>query len=229
MQNLNLKQKIIFLVIFLAIGLVFLQIPFTAIVGSKQNFSLFDFYGPITGIFLGGPLGFLGVFLAKFINIFIANKPLDVLTIVRLFPLAFAALYLSTQKKWIGIVGPICIVLFIAHPVGRGAWYYSLYWLIPLAIVFFKKRLILNSLGATFTAHAIGSTVFLYTIPTTSSMWQGLIPQVAIERGLFALGIFLSVIIFNWLLTKISIWLPILKNLTNADYLVNKHSLKHHL
>ena len=229
MHNLNLKQKIIFLIIFLAIGLVFLQIPFTAIVGSKQNFSLFDFYGPIVGIFLGGPLGFIGVFLAKFINLFIAHKPLDILTIVRLFPLAFAALYLSTQKKWLGIIGPICMIAFIAHPVGREAWFYSLYWLIPLAAVFFKKRLILNSLGATFTAHAIGSTVFLYTLPTTSAMWLGLIPQVAIERGLFTLGIFLSVIIFNWALTMIAAWVPQLKNITNSDYLPNKHSFKHHL
>lgn len=229
MRNYNWQQKIGFLIVFLGLGLVFLQIPFTAIVGSAQHFSLFDFYGPMLGAFIGGPLGFLGVVLAKFINLFIAHKPLDILTIIRLFPLAFAALYMATSKKWIGIIGPLCMVLFIAHPVGRGAWFYSLYWLIPLAAVFLKNRLIVNSLGATFTAHAIGSTVFLYSIPTTSGMWVGLIPQVAVERGLFALGIFLSVIIFNWLLTMLAVKLPILKNITSSHYLVNKNFFKHYL
>ena len=218
----------LFAAAFLILGLIFLQIPFTTIVGSAQKFTLFDFFAPIAGIFLGGPIGFIGVFLAKLINNIYLHKPFDLITIIRLFPLAFAAIYLSTKQKWVGIIGPLCMIIFIANPVGREAWYYTLYWLIPMAAVFFKKRLILNALGSTFTAHAIGSTAFLYSITMPSSAWTALIPQVAIERGLFAVGIWVSVILFNWLLMLASQRYHALKKLTNSDYLPSKDFFKHH-
>jgi hypothetical protein len=81
---------------------------------------------------------------------------------------------------------------------------YSLIWLIPFIATFFKERLILNSLGATFTAHAIGSVIFLYTFGLTPSVWISLIPVVFIERGFFTLGIWASCLLFNFILDKLS-------------------------
>jgi len=77
-------------------------------------------------------------------------------------------------------------------------------WLIPFVATFFKKRLILNSLGATFTAHAVGSTIFLYTFGLTPQIWLALIPVVFIERGVFTVGIWASFMAFNTVLDKLS-------------------------
>ena len=77
---------------------------------------------------------------------------------------------------------------------------YSLFWLIPVAAKLFSKRLFLRSLGATFTAHAIGSVIWVWTIPMTPEQYAILIPITATERILFAGGISLSFIAFNSLL-----------------------------
>jgi hypothetical protein len=64
-----------------------------------------------------------------------------------------------------------------------------LYWLIPVILYVVPQRsLFLNGLGSTFVAHAVGSVIWLYTVPMTAGMWMGLMPIVALERILFALG-----------------------------------------
>jgi hypothetical protein len=47
-------------------------------------------------------------------------------------------------------------------------------------------------LGSTFIAHAVGSTIWIYTVPMTAQMWLGLMPLVAIERLCFATGMVVS-------------------------------------
>jgi hypothetical protein len=82
-----------------------------------------------------------------------------------------------------------CMALFIAHPVGSQAFIYSFYWLIPVVLYFIPHRsLFLTALGSTFIAHAVGSVIWCYTVPMTAGMWMGLLPIVALERTLFALG-----------------------------------------
>jgi hypothetical protein len=44
------------------------------------------------------------------------------------------------------------------------------------------------ALSSTFVAHAIGSLMWLYFLPTTPEYWMLLIPRVAIERIVFALA-----------------------------------------
>jgi hypothetical protein len=95
------------------------------------------------------------------------------------------------------VILPItCMLLFIAHPVGQNAFVYSFYWLIPP--VFFmikefrsKKRketvstnftVVMTALQSTFIAHAVGSIIWLYTVPTTAHYWIALMPVVAVER-----------------------------------------------
>jgi hypothetical protein len=93
------------------------------------------------------------------------------------------------------------IPIFVPGPtdgaVGSQVWYYSLYWLIPMVLYFAPKNLFLRSLGSTFTAHAIGSVLFLYSIPTAPALWIMLLPIVAIERLVFAAGISASFVAFN--------------------------------
>ena len=81
------------------------------------------------------------------------------------------------------------MVAFIAHPVGAQAWVYSLYWLIPVVLYFLRKEsLFLTALGSTFTAHAVGSVIWIYANPMTPQAWLVLIPVVFIERFVFASG-----------------------------------------
>ncbi|MFA6907667.1 MAG: hypothetical protein WC263_02465, partial [Candidatus Micrarchaeia archaeon] len=80
---------------------------------------------------------------------------------------------------------------------------YSLYWLIPAIALALPEHLLLRSLGSTFTAHAIGGVIWIYSFPTTPAFWMMLIPIVAFERLLFALGISGSYIAFNTLFARV--------------------------
>lgn len=99
----------------------------------------------------------------------------------------------SNSNKWADlllrlVVPAACVMLFVAHPVGGQASLYTLYWFIPMTLAALNKKDILSrALSATFVAHAIGSVMWIYTVPTTSALWLGLIPVVAVERLSFAL------------------------------------------
>jgi len=220
------KKQLLFLIIFIILGLIFLVIPFTNIVGSNQKFSLFDFFAPATGLFIGSIWGAVSVVFVKVISFLFSGQPLDTSTIIRFFPLALAALYFGARKyqKLVAVIPLLCMVLFILHPEGRGAWFYSLYWLIPVAAVFIKRSLIFNSLGATFTAHAVGSVAFLYAFNLPTETWIALIPIVFLERMLFTGGIAVSYLVMNsllnWMANKLR--LPVLQKLVNPNYVFSK-------
>lgn len=227
------KKKLIFLIIFVIFGLIMLSIPFTNIIGSSQKFSLFDFFAPATGLFIGSIWGALSVIFVKVISFLFSGQHLDSTTIIRFFPLAFAALYFGAKKyqKLIAVIPLLCMVLFILHPQGRAAWFYSLYWLIPVATVFIKRSLIFNSLGATFTAHAVGSVAFLYAFNLPTETWIALIPIVFLERMLFTGGIAVSYLVMNsllnWLANKLR--LPVLQKLVNPNYVFSRNLLLKYL
>jgi hypothetical protein len=198
------KKKFLFSVIFTILGLLAFQVTINKIVGSGQNFTLFEFLAPVGGMFLGPVAGAVSAFFVRALNILIFHQKIDLLTIIRFLPAMMAAIYFGTKTKKTAIIFPICIALFLLNPIGRQAWLYSMIWLIPLVATFFKKNLLLNSLGATMTAHAVGSTIFLYAFGLTPAIWLNLIPVVFIERGVFALGIFTSTLVFNFVLDKIT-------------------------
>jgi len=218
------KRQILFLVIFTVLSLVALQISINHIVGSSQSFTLFEFLGPVGGMFLGPVMGAVSAFIVKFLNVIIFHQQLDLLTVLRFLPAMLSAVYFGLNQKKAAIVFPICIALFLLNPIGRQAWLYAAIWLIPFAVSFGKKRLILNSLGATFCAHAIGSVIFLYTFGLTPAIWIALIPVVFIERGIFAIGIWTNCLVFNTVLDKLTNLKPVyfLKPLVNQNYLVSK-------
>lgn len=97
--------------------------------------------------------------------------------------------------------------MFLLHPVGRQAWFYSLFWTIPIIARLLPAKYSLSvplrSLGATFTAHAIGGALWIWTVPMTPAMYLALVPITAFERLLFALGIGISYVGFNALLDKV--------------------------
>ncbi|MBU0592034.1 hypothetical protein KKD40_07460, partial [Candidatus Micrarchaeota archaeon] len=128
-------------------------------------------------------------------------KELTILNFVRLFPMVLAAIYFGSKKREIAYIPLICMLLFWMHPNGAASWYYALYWLIPLAATFYKQNLFVRSLGTTFTAHAIGSTAFLYAFNLPAEVWIALIPVVAMERLAFASGITISYYAINSVLS----------------------------
>jgi len=222
------QRKILFLIIFIVLGLIAFQIPISKIVGSNQNFSLFEFIGPLGGMFLGPLFGALSAFFVRGANVIITHQSLDLLTVIRFLPMMLAAVYFGMRGRKMAIIFPLCIILFLAHPIGQKAWLYPCIWLIPLAATFYKKRLILNSLGATFTAHAVGSTIFLYAFGLTTQIWLALIPVVFIERGIFTLGIWASYLVINTTLDKLTKIekFDILKSLVNKNYLISPKFFK---
>jgi hypothetical protein len=199
------RRDLAFLLIFGVAALIAARINFSQVLGAEnQTFTLFQFFGPVAASFIGPVLGLGAILASEIANIILLGKSFTLFEIARLFPMLFAAYYFAKGKNPLGIALPlVCMALFIMHPVGGQAWYYSLYWLIPVAAAFFPQKLFLRSLGATFTAHAVGTTVFLYTLPSTPAFWVALIPIVAFERLMFASGISISYVALNTFLAKI--------------------------
>jgi len=224
------KQKIFFIIIFTFLSLIAFQLPISKIIGSSQSFTLFELMAPIGGMFLGPLFGAVSAFFVRLINIVLFKQDIDLLTVIRFLPAMIAAIYFGLKSKKTAFIFPICIILFLSNPIGRQAWLYPLIWLIPFVATLGKKRLILNSLGATFTSHAVGSTIFLYTFGLTPQIWLSLIPIVFIERGIFTVGIWGSCLAMNTILAKISKikYARILEQFVNKDYILSQKFFKSH-
>lgn len=205
------SKGLLFLLIFSILVFVGDRINFSRLMGAEnQFFTLFQFFGPVAGAFLGPVVGVLSVLIAEVASKIYTNSAFDLITVLRLLPMLFAAWYFGTRKDKIGILVPAAaIILFIAHPVGRQVWFFSLFWTIPIIIKLLPKkyseRVFLKSLGATFTAHAVGGAMWNYIVPMTPAAWIALIPIVIFERLMFAGGITVSYIGINTLLDKIDI------------------------
>lgn len=196
-------QKTLFTLLVCALGFIALQIPFTKLLGANVKFTMFDFYAPIVGIFLGSPIGLAAVVVTQLVNWAFHGFALDAGTIIRFFPILAATLYFSKKSLWQVILPVVCMIAFLAHPEGRAAWMFSLYWLIPIAMYFAHEKAVLaKALGATFTAHAVGGALWIWTFNMKAAIWMSLIPIVWKERGLMALGITLTYYTFkailNW-------------------------------
>jgi len=236
------KTGIIFIALFIILTYVGKQINFSPLLGldagEYQFFTLFQFLGPITGGFLGAMLGTISVVFTELINFVLVGKEINFVNIFRLLPMVFAAYYFAKNKsrmfddKLSILIPLVCIIAFVLHPIGAQSWYYASFWLIPIVVKFFKDNLFLRSLGATFTAHAIGSVIFLYTIPTSPELWGVILPGVVIfERIIFALGISASYVIMNSLLNRLnSLNLINLKRIIKIDekYVISAKSLELH-
>lgn len=220
-MNSTTKKQVLFTLIFAVLGFAALQIPVTHLAGSKATFTLFDAFSPVAGGFLGSFYGMAAVLLMQLINFLIHGKMvLDAGTIIRFIPPLFGALYFAGKKNINWVIPILAIIAFVINPIGRSVWYYSLFWLIPIATYFFQqKSLVARSLGATFAAHAVGGALWIYFFNLPKSVWISLIPIVAAERLAFAFGTAISYLLLNnilALLVKKQIipdFLPIAKSL----------------
>lgn len=197
------KSQIAFFFIFTLLGFLALQAPIYQIVGAKAKFTLFDFFGPLAGGFLGSAIGVASVLFIQIANFFVHGASLDAATIIRFFPMLFAVIYFSRRSAWILLVPVIALVGFVIHPIGRLAFVYSLFWLIPLLCWPLRRFPAARALGSTFTAHAVGSVAFLYIFKLPAAVWLGLIPVVFKERFIFAAGILVMYLIFEGILKLI--------------------------
>jgi len=207
-ENVLSAKGLLFLALFSALVLVSNSINFSKLVGSEsQSLTFFQFMGPIAGGFLGAGAGALSVLFAQILSFVWLGKEFDLISVLRLVPMLFAAIYFANyaKGKFAQAAVPIaCMALFIANPVGAAAWQYSLFWLIPLAALLLPEHLLLRSYGATFSAHAIGSVIWLYFMPAMApAVWLALIPVVIFERSVFALGISASFVAFNTLFSRV--------------------------
>lgn len=201
-------KKIFFILLFSLMVLLGKRINFSAIVGKEsQFFTLFQFFGPISGSFLGPIFGAISVLTAQIVDYLITGKILNLVNLLRLTPMVFAAYYFGSKKKVILIVPLLAMLFFNLHPIGKQAWIYSLYWTIPFIVRVlpqkYSQNLFLKSLGATFTAHSVGSVAWLYIFPMSSQQWLMLIPVVAFERLMFSFGMTLSYVFLNNLIGEV--------------------------
>lgn len=160
------------------------------LVGSQMIwFSASNSVLPLAGAF-GGVMGSGLVFLVRQLLHLFFFKTLFLSSLAFCVPGLCASLYWATNHYVVRLLLPIaCMGLFVIHPVGAQAFVYSLYWLIPVTLYCIPQRsLFLQALGSTFVAHAVGSVIWLYTVPMTATVWIALMPIVLCERILFALG-----------------------------------------
>ena len=173
----------------LAISLIAQNIPLGTILSSSLKFTAFDIVAPILGQLLG--IMAIPIIIITQVYNLITHQELTFTTIhaARLLTPLVATLYFAKNTRMNYILPTICILLFVAHPIGRTAWYFSLFWTIPIITNQFRNNIFAKSLGATFSAHAVGGVIWLYSLSLPASFWQSLIPIVAIERIIMAAGI----------------------------------------
>jgi len=204
------KRRVVFFTLFIALTLIAMEINFSSILGvDEQSFTLFQFFGPVAGAFLG-LFGVFAVLVAEMVNFALVGKEITIMNLLRLTPMMFAAYYFSRNTKKgfndkLSLIIPVLAMLaFWSTPAGAQAWYYALFWLIPIAVKFLPDRLFFRSLGATFTAHAVGASLFAIAVPTmTAEVWTMLVPITAMERTMFAIGISVSFVLFTNVLNAI--------------------------
>lgn len=196
------KRNLLFIAIFSLVGFIALQIPVAKLEGSKVTFTIYDAFAPIAGAFIGSIPGVIAVFLMQLSNFLAHGAHIeDAGTIIRFFPMLFAALYFAKRGKFNLTIPAVAILAFMVHPVGRTVWYFALFWIIPIIAYFLRDRfLIARALGATFTAHAVGGALWIWVFSLPAPVWNSLIPAVAVERLLFAFGIAGSFVLVNNLL-----------------------------
>lgn len=159
------------------------------IFGSQMAFfSAFNIVGPLAGTYVGLPL-LTSIFTLRYLikALFIGNL---LNPFIFQIPTFFGALYWATHSRVLRCLIPsICMFLFLAHPIGYLSFYYSLFWFIPFSIALSRHQSIfLNALASTFTAHAVGSVLWLYWMPLQPETYLSLMPVVVIERLIFATG-----------------------------------------
>ncbi len=160
------------------------------ILGSVMAFfSLTPMVQPLIGVW-GGLFGSSALFIIGIALRLMMYGSISFILLAYHIPGLFASYALASRHWAVHVALPLlCMALFIVHPVGAAAFPYAFYWLIPVALYFAKKELFFfRALSSTFIAHGVGSVVWIWAQPMTSSAWLALIPVAFVERMVFALG-----------------------------------------
>lgn len=182
-----------FALVFLLLDLFFGALTVGTHTGNLVSFSLRHAITPLVGLW-GGAASILILFFGKGL-IHACTAMGSRLLLFWHLPTLCGALYLSFIRKdyWYirliaALPAAVCIALFWLHPVGRCAALYPLYWVIPIIVAITRpKSFFLQALSSTFTAHAVGSVLWLYGgLLGSPAAWNALIPIVAFERFGFA-------------------------------------------
>lgn len=212
------KQKIVFGLLFVVLGFLALQVPVAKLTGSKATFTLFDAFAPIATSFIGTIPGVVAVLAMELANfLFKGAHVQDVGTIIRFFPILFAAFYFGKKSVWNIVIPVAAMAVWWSQPIGREVWYYTLYWTIPVICYFLRDKFLLaRTLGTTFTAHAVGGAAWILAFHLPASVWNALIPVVALERLVFAAGMAVSYLLLNNL-----VYVLAAKKHTQLSWMVN--------
>ena len=171
----------------------------SAMLGSRgAHFSCMAMVAPLMGAFFGAFPAFGIVAMLIMVRSVVWGVGLTVG-----LPTLFATLswHLSTARDqrmirladfFLHVCVPVLsMIIFCAVTTGI-ACCYALYWLIPIAGFMMRQNgghsIFVQALTSTFVAHAVGSIIWLFVVPMTSAQWIALIPVVAIERFIYALG-----------------------------------------
>ena len=205
-MNSSPKASSIIRTIFLFIAsklLAFMKVSF-AIGACWTLFSLRNMISPLAGAF-GGIAGASFFFASNVMYLLLFKK---IITLSYLaysgIPTFFAGLYWAIPSRMMRAGVPaVCMLLFMLHPVGMVAWPYALFWFVPIAIACMQtSSIFLTSLASTFTAHAVGSVLWLYSTSMGADYWYSLLPIVPVERLLFAVGMTATHMICSWLFSQ---------------------------
>ncbi|OGD87863.1 hypothetical protein A2870_01255 [Candidatus Curtissbacteria bacterium RIFCSPHIGHO2_01_FULL_41_11] len=207
-----MKSKWLFVLFFVVLGFVALQIPINYLEGSRVKFTLFDLFAPVFGALLGTGIGIISVFVILAVNLVTHGfsgintaSPLTLAATLRFLPFIVGVYFFAKKEGKLLVIPALAIIAFNLHPVGRSVWFYSLFWVIPFLVWPFRERFLLaRALGTTMTAHAVGGAVWIWAFPTTALFWTALIPIVILERSIFTLGISSSYILMNNVLAFLS-------------------------
>ena len=207
-----MRSKLFFVLFFIVLGLVTLQIPINTLEGSRVRFTLFDLFVPISGAFLGTGLGVISVLAMYIVHLVThgfagvnASSPLTLVATLRFLPLIVGVWFFAKKEGRLLVLPALSIIAFNLHPVGRTVWFYSLFWTIPFILWPLRDKFLLaRSLSATFCAHAVGGAFWIWAFNLPANVWVSLIPVVILERSIFALGISSSYILMNNILGYLS-------------------------
>jgi hypothetical protein len=181
------------------------SIKLSYLIGSRcAFFATTSFLAPL-GAFLGGLPGLAGVILGK--QLLIAGTLIGRLYAPSAYhiPTVCASLYATAiwaqgrkahplMRCAFALIPLSSMLLFLSDEQGAAAAPYTLFWLIPMisALVPHANGW-LHALATTFTAHAVGSVLWMYTHTMTTELWLGLIPIVCYERLLLGTTLWLTV------------------------------------
>lgn len=175
-------------------------IKISYIIGSWCSFfSATSILVPCSGM-VAGVYGSLGMSLLRLVQMMVVAPLRTSTLLLNVIPGFGASMYWSAPRIIMNYVLPLtCIALFVAHPIGAQAAWYSALWLVPLAVGMLHTHapLFLHALSSTLVAHALGSVIWLYLLPSTPALWLGIIPVVIAERLVMAAGMVITYQLFG--------------------------------